>query len=72
MWLNICIVVLLLVAWPLQQQCADPAIFPILAADLVLAGAYTLFTSADGTPPVEARGNKKTSTRRKQRANRLK
>ena len=67
MWLNICMMLVLLLAWPFQAQSASPAIFPVMASNLVLAGAYSLIPSsgarAVGKTPAPKR--KRTTRKRK-------
>ncbi|MDE7380871.1 MAG: DUF4105 domain-containing protein [Muribaculaceae bacterium] len=42
MWLNMIVAIFLLVAWPFQSQSANPAIFPLLGADIILAATYAI------------------------------
>lgn len=45
-WWNVVAVGLLLLAWPVQRQSADPAMFPIMAATVTLAASYAILTSS--------------------------
>lgn len=44
-WINILIVALLMIIWPWQAQSANPAFFPLMAADLVLCAGYIRYFS---------------------------
>lgn len=44
-WWNVVAVGLLLLAWPMQRQTADPAMFPIMAATVALAASYAIIIS---------------------------
>lgn len=37
----------LLIAWPMQHQCANPATFPLMLSMIILAGEYAIFISSD-------------------------
>lgn len=39
-WLNIIVGVLMLLAWPMQAQSANPAVFPMLACNLLLSATW--------------------------------
>ena len=47
-WWNVVAVGLLLLAWPVQRQTADPAMFPIMAATVALAASYAIIISTGG------------------------
>lgn len=45
-WWNVVAVGLLFLAWPVQRQSADPAMFTIMAATVTLAASYAIITSS--------------------------
>lgn len=72
-WINILAVGLLLVCWPFQVQSANPAFFPLMAADLILAITYAIIAPSksykNNEPPrnlshMRTRGGQRRSSRR--------
>lgn len=47
-WLNAFVVTLMLLSWPFQAQSANPAFFPLMAADVVLAVSYAIISRNEG------------------------
>lgn len=41
-WYNIAVIIALLLIWPMQSQSANPAIFPLLGAALLLSATYAI------------------------------
>lgn len=47
MWLNLAVTALLLISWPMQAQSGNPAFFPLMGADIILAASYAIFSKND-------------------------
>ena len=62
-WVNLLIVTLLLIIWPFQSQSTNPALFPMMAADLILCGSYIFRREG----PNGNRSRSKTLKKRKKR-----
>lgn len=65
-WANMLVVGLMLLVWPMQRQSGNAAIFPMMAADLVLAAVWAIIsnkTSYNNVIAEATRGRSKTATK---------
>lgn len=44
-WYNMVVMTVTLIVWPLQNQSANPAFFPLMGSTLILSGAYAIISS---------------------------